>query len=281
MPEGDTVYLSATNLRRALAGHRLTRTDLRTPHAAAADLAGQVVTEVVPRGKHMLFRTDGGMTIHSHLRLDGMWYLYAAGRRPPFPAHEIRAIVATAQWQAVGVLLGVVEVLPTAREADVVGHLGPDPLGPDWDTDEALRRLRERPERELGDVLLDQRVIAGFGNAYKNEICYLAGCHPWTRVSEVADLRSLVDVGRRALLANRTIGRWVTTGNLAPGQGQWVFERAGKPCRRCGTPVERTKQNGNGYQRWTYWCPSCQPGAPTAGLARPNRTPPRLTRRRA
>lgn len=261
MPEGDTVYLAATRLRRALAGHPLTRTEFRHPAVANEDLAGQVFREITPRGKHLLFRTDRGHTLHTHLKMSGEWRLFRTGA-PIGGWDDIRVVLETQPSTAIGYTMPIVHLLPTAEEHTVVGHLGPDPLGPDWDHDTAVARLRAHPDRELGDVLLDQTVICGWGNAYKNEICFLRGLHPWTRVGEVDDLDALVRLGRRVLLANRTTGRWVTTGNLHRNEGQYVFERAGKPCRRCGALIQRTKQNGNGYLRWTYWCPTCQPGAP-------------------
>lgn len=278
MPEGDTVFLAATRLRRAIGGQRLLRTDLRMPREATTDLAGQTVTEIVPRGKHLLFRTDAGWTLHTHFRLDGIWTLFRPAERwaRGDDDHQVRAVLVTEPWIAVGFRLATCEVLRTADEHTVVGHLGPDPLGPDWDLAEALRRMRAHPDREIGDVLLDQTVVAGWGNAYKNEIMFLRGLDPWMKVRDVADLEGVVTLGRRLLLANRTTGRWVTTGNLRPHEGQYVMERAGKPCRRCGTTIRRTRQDGDGYPRWTYWCPTCQPSAHEGGTIEPIRTPRRV-----
>lgn len=271
MPEGDTVYLTATRLHRALAGRVLTRTDFRFPSVATEDLAGHTIMEVKPRGKHFLFRTDRGITLHTHMKMSGEWRTFRTGV-PIGGWDDIRIVLETEPVTAIGYTMPVVHILPTAREHDVIGHLGPDPLGPDWDHAIAVARLRAHPERELGDVLLDQTVICGWGNAYKNEMCFLRGLSPWARVADIDDLDALVDVGRRVLLANRSIGRWVTTGNLRRGEGQYVFERAGKPCRLCATTIERTKQNGDGYLRWTYWCPTCQPGTPR-GMRSPIKTP--------
>ena len=264
MPEGDTVFLACTRLHRALAGHELTHTDFRYPTVALEDLTGHVVTEVKPRGKHFLFRTDRGITLHAHMKMSGSWRIYAAGK-PIGGQDDIRVLLQTEHATAVGYTMPIVHILPTDQEHTVIGHLGPDPLGDDWDHNDAVARLRAHGERELGDVLLDQSVICGWGNAYKNEMCFLRGLSPWALVREVDDLDALVDVGRRVLLANRTIGRWVTTGNLRRGEGQYVFERPGKPCRRCGDLVQVTRQWGNGYERLTYWCPTCQPGTPKAG----------------
>ena len=167
MPEGDAVWLTARRLHAALAGRVLTRSDFRVPRFATADLSGQTVTETVSRGKHLLTRTDAGITVHTHLRMDGSWRVRPAAERAS-GGHRIRLILANDTWQAVGYLLGVVEILPTAAEERAVGHLGPDLLGQDWDPVEAERRLRADPARPVGEALLDQRNLAGIGN----HICY-------------------------------------------------------------------------------------------------------------
>ena len=148
------------------------------------------------------------------------------------------------RWTAVGVRLGVVELLPTREEHRVVGHLGPDVLGPEWDPGEVLRRLRERPERPIGEAVIDQRVLAGPGNVYKSEVCFLRGVDPWTPVGEVTDLEAMVGLIARLMEANRTTGTQITTGDTRRGRIQWVHGRAGKPCMRCGTLIERRRQDG-------------------------------------
>jgi endonuclease VIII len=263
VPEGDTVHLAAARLGSALAGRRLVRTDLRVPAFATADLAGQVLTEVTARGKHLLFRTDAGVTLHTHFRMDGAWHLYRPGQRWMGPGHQVRAVLETEPWVAVGFRLGVVELLPTAREHEVVGHLGPDVLGPDWDPAEAVRRLRTRPEVEIGTAITDQTLIAGPGNVYKSEICFLRGVHPDTPVGEVPDLEGMVALTARLMRANRGTGNQITTGDARRGHERWVYGREGRPCRRCGTPVRRRGQEGYG-ERVTYWCPTCQP-SPRSG----------------
>ncbi len=152
MPEGDTVWLAGRRLHDALAGRPLTRSDFRVPQLATADLAGRTVTEVVSRGKHLLFRLDGTagdpLTLHTHFRMDGTWHLYRTGeRRRGGPDWQVRVLLENADWQAVGYRLPVVELLPRDGEVDAVGHLGPDLLGPDWDPAEAVRRLAADPER--------------------------------------------------------------------------------------------------------------------------------------
>ncbi len=277
MPEGDTIAKAADALRRALAGRMILRSELRVPALATVDLAGQTITEVVSRGKHLLMRTDAGLTLHTHLKMDGAWRLLPAGRRPRDTRDEIRVVIQTAVCTAVGSELGIVELIPTAEERRAVGHLGPNVLGEDWDEAEALRRLGADPRRRLADALLDQTVMAGLGNVYKSEICFLRGVDPATPVEDVADLEGLVALARRLLLANRTTGNQVTTGDPRRGRRHWVYGRGGQPCRRCGTPVRRRIEPGEETpertgERVTYWCPSCQP-APGVNATDTSRQP--------
>jgi formamidopyrimidine-DNA glycosylase len=259
MPEGDTVHKAAAAMNRALAGKRILRADLRVPSLATegARLAGQAVTEVVARGKHLLLRTDAGLTLHTHLKMDGAWKLVRAGGRVADREDTVRVVLETDGWTAIGTQLGTVELIPTRDEARVVGHLGPDLLGPDWDPDEALRRLSSDEARPIGDALLDQRVMAGLGNVYRCELCYLRGVHPDRPVGRTRDLDGMVALAKRLLEANRAGGNQVTTGDDRRGRRQWVYGRAGLPCRRCGTRIE--KRGGDAPDRVTYWCPSCQP----------------------
>lgn len=239
----------------------LTRSDFRVPHLATVDLSGQTVREVLARGKHLLTRLDSGLTLHTHFRMDGSWHLYRPDeRRRGGPAWQVRVVLETAEWQAVGYRLPVVQLLDTAAEADVVGHLGPDLLAENWDPAEALRRLRTAPEREIGLALLDQRNLAGLGNLYRTEMLFLVGVTPWTPVADVPDLPALVEKGRRLLLANRGRGEQSTTGSLRHGRTHWVFERSGRPCRRCGTRIATAGQGDPPRARLTYWCPRCQVG---------------------
>jgi endonuclease VIII len=270
VPEGDTVWLAGRRLHAALADQLLLRTDFRVPQLAEVDLSGRRVLEVVSRGKHLLTRVQGGLTLHTHFRMDGSWHLYRPGqRRTGGPDWQVRAVLHTEPWEAVGYRLPVVELLPTAQEDDVVGHLGPDLLGPDWDAEEALRRLRADPAREVGLALLDQRVLAGLGNLYRTEVLFLRGLSPWTTVADVADLPALVETGRRLMDANKARWEQSTTGSLRNGEMHWVFERTGRPCRRCGTRIRSAEQGQAPYARLTYWCPRCQPGpAPAAPAPR-------------
>ena len=255
MPEGDTVYLSATRLHRALAGDALTATDFRVPRYATLDLAGCFVDEVTSRGKHILMRLSDDLTLHTHFKMEGAWDLYRRGRRWRNPAWQARVVLETEAWVAVGFRLPMIDVLPTSEEDRVVGHLGPDPLR-DWDAREALMRLEKDLGRPIADALLDQTIVAGLGNVYKSEICFLRGVHPQTPVERAGDLSAVVALGARLLQANRATGRQITTGDARPGRTSWVYGRGGEPCRRCGTPIEKSPEAEG---RVSYWCPSCQP----------------------
>jgi endonuclease VIII len=258
MPEGDTVWRTARRLHRALAGHTLDGCDLRVPRHATVDLSGEVVHEVVARGKHLLHRVGEDTTLHSHLRMEGVWHLYRPGspwRRPGFQA---RVVLRTDAWVAVGFGLTDVRVVRRGEEPDLVGHLGPDLLGPDWDPAEAVRRLRADPRREVGEALLDQRNLAGIGNLYKSEVLFLTGLHPFRAVADVGDLTLVVERARTLLAANRERATQTTTGDTRRGRRTWVYGRAGLPCRRCGTTVRVADQGDVTRERPTFWCPRCQ-----------------------
>ena len=206
----------------------LTRSDFRVPRYATVDLTGQPVTAAVARGKHLLIRTGNGLTVHTHLKMDGSWRIRpASADEPSWNAHQVRLLLANEEWQAIGYQLGITEVLPTAREDQVVGHLGPDLLGPDWDATEAVRRLGHGPERPIGEALLDQRNLAGIGNVYLAEMLFLRGISPWRLVRDVVDLDALVGLGRRLLDANKARIGQVTTGDTTPGRRE-LGVRAGR-----------------------------------------------------
>ncbi|MET9893842.1 DNA-formamidopyrimidine glycosylase family protein [Streptomyces sp. NPDC006465] len=267
MPEGDTVWQAARRLHLALAGQVLTHSDLRVPQHATADLTGRAVLDVTPRGKHLLTRIEGGLTLHSHLRMDGSWKVYETGRRwSGGPAHQIRVILGTTDRTAVGYRLPVLELLRTTDEARAVGHLGPDLLGPDWDPGKALANLLRDPDRPLGEALLDQRNLAGIGNVYKSELCFLLGVTPWLPVGALpTDLAVQLPVLAKKLLEfNRDRPARVTTGRRE--QNLFVYGRASRPCLRCGTRIRSANQGDGSRERPTYWCPRCQTGpAPPPG----------------
>ena len=256
MPEGDTVFRTARQIHEALAGQTVTRFDIRVPRSALADLTGQTFQACIPRGKHLLLRI-GDHTLHSHLKMEGRWHVYRPGEKWRAPAFQARAIVGTERADAVGFELAMVEVIPTAEEDRIVGHLGPDPLADDWDAAEAARRVGA-DSRAAHVAVLDQRNVAGFGNVYANEMLFVRGIRPQTPATEV-DAAALIDAGARMIQANRDRSRRVFTGDARPGRGMWVYGREGKPCRRCGTPI-RTGSLGavQTAERDVYWCPVCQ-----------------------
>ncbi|MFD4576427.1 Fpg/Nei family DNA glycosylase [Streptomyces sp. NPDC058417] len=279
MPEGDSVWQAAARLHRALAGRELIRSDLRVPRLATVDLTGRTVLDVTARGKHLLTRVEGDLTLHSHLRMDGAWKVFGTGQRwTGGPDHQIRAILGVEDRTAVGYRLPVLELLRTTDEEKAVGHLGPDLLGPDWDPERALANLLAEPGRALGEALLDQRNLAGVGNVYKSEICFLLRVTPWLPVGTLpADLATRVPVVARKLLeANRDRPVRNTTGHRT--QDLFVYGRARRPCPRCGTAIRVADQGDGSRERPTYWCPACQTGpAPAPGSPAARRIRPRPT----
>ncbi len=256
MPEGDTVFRTAATLREALVGTTLTRCDIRVPRYATVDLSGRVVDEVLSRGKHLFIRV-GDASIHSHLKMDGSWRVTRGGR-PARADHTVRIILETGDVRAAGVDLGALEVLDRAHDQDAVAHLGPDLLGDDWDPHRAAANLAADPARPIAAALLDQRVLAGVGNVYCNELCFVFGQLPTSAVSTLPDPLRVMTRTREMLWVNRLRTNRTTTGNRRPGEELWVYGRAGRPCRRCGTPIRRAESSDATGERVTYWCPSCQ-----------------------
>lgn len=256
MPEGDTVHRAAGRLHEALAGQSVTRFELRVPQAATADLRGEVVHDVVARGKHLLHRI-GDWTLHSHLKMEGRWLVFRPGERWRGPAFQARAVIGVATAEAVGFEIADVSLVRTRDEDQVVGHLGPDPLGPDWDPAEAARRLGA-DTRAVHVALQDQRNVAGFGNEYVNEILFVRGILPTTPAVEV-DAAAVVDLGARMIRANLPRRQRTFTGDDRDGRRTWVYGRAGRACRRCGTIIrESTLGADPTRQRIVFWCPACQ-----------------------
>jgi endonuclease-8 len=253
--------MTAKQLHRALAGKLLTGSDFRVPRLATVDLTGYTVLESTCRGKHLLLRVhrdESRLTVHSHLRMDGAWRTYRPGQ--PWTAghqHTIRIVLRAADTVAVGFHLHDISLVPTEQESTVVGHLGPDLLGGDWNLDEAVRRVQDQPDRPIAEAITDQRNLAGIGNIYKSEVLYLRGVNPWSTVADVRDVPAMIKLAHRLLNANRDRVNRTTTGSTRRGETSHVYDRRGRPCRRCGTPIRLAEQD----DRLTYWCPTCQPGA--------------------
>ena len=256
MPEGDSIYRAAKKLQ-PLTGQVLTSSDFRIPSLATSDLAGATVTETVPRGKHLLTRLDSGLTLHTHLKMEGTWTVQALGTRWRRPWHTARVVLRTATDEAVGFQV-LLDLVRTEREERLVGHLGPDLLGADWDADVAVANLSAHPDVPIGEALLEQRHLAGVGNVFKSEICFLTGVHPATPVGRVPDLGAVVEMSHTQLEANKDRPFRMTTGDRRAGHRYWVYGRTG-PCLRCGTRLRKADLGPPGQQRPTYWCPRCQP----------------------
>lgn len=287
MPEGDTVLRSARRLDTALAGRVLRRSDLRWPTLAGADLSGQVVVEVVARGKHLLVRTDAGATLHSHLRMDGSWHVQrtapederrsggSRGRQLRGGSPDgVRAVLVTDEWTAVGHRLGMLDLVPTAEEDQLVGHLGRDLLADDWDTggaQEAAAAVLADGDREVGWALLDQRLVAGIGTFWMSEALFLRGTSPWTPVRDVRDVPGLLARTRRMMRAAADARDPVqtTTGDARPGRNRYVHARSGLPCLRCGATVRVAPIGSGPTARSAFSCPTCQPGPRPTDDGRP------------
>jgi endonuclease-8 len=274
MPEGDTIFRAARTLHRALAGKIVTRFESVFPHLTRVDedhpIAGRTVESVAAVGKHQLMRFSGELVLRTHMRMNGSWHLYRPGEKWQRPRAAMRLVIGTADFVAVGFDVPEAELI---RGRDLNRHarlraLGPDLLGA-FDAGEAERRIRARAETPIGEVLLDQRVLAGIGNVFKCEILFLAGVHPSRRAGSLSDeeLRAIVELSRKLLAANVADGAggaivtWSghrrTTGRTNPHESLWVYGRSGRPCRRCRTAIAFARQGAGA--RVTYWCPACQP----------------------
>ena len=264
MPEGDTVYALARRLDRSLTGSAVVRSDFRVPRLATRDIAGRSILGHGTHGKHLLTRFSGGVTLHSHLRMDGEWSVTGPGKRlPSRMLPSVRLVLGLDDGRtAWGVRLHDLDLVATSDEASLVGHLGPDPLREDWDAAEAVRRLRAQPERPLVSALLDQRAIAGLGNLWVNELAFLTGVSPWTPIGGL-DVERLVERAATMLRHSATVpgAMQVTTGIARRGDSHWVSGRKGRPCLRCGTTIQVVEEvSGDPDNRRTWWCPRCQPG---------------------
>ena len=262
MPEGDTVHRARTQLDRVLLGRQLTRVELRVPSLAGIDLNGRTVESQHTHGKHLFTRLSGDVVLHTHLKMTGTWRV----QRTPPPSgaltmgdDRIRIVLVTAAGAAVGERVPVVELLTPEEERSVIARLGPDLLHPDFDIDEACARLAAAPDRQISDALLDQTNLAGLGNFWVNELCYLRGVHPATPTRSVA-LEPLVLLAVRALRQSAFTGpHQVTTGDTRSGRRCFVYGRAGDCCLRCGSNI--LDEPSTTEQRHRWWCPRCQPSA--------------------
>jgi len=264
VPEGDTVWRTATRLHQALAGQPVTRWDLRWGELATSDLVGASTLEVVSRGKHILHRLDAGVTLHSHLRMEGQWRIEDATRVSPrqLANPQVRALVATERWVALGLRLGMLDLVPTAAEDTLVGHLGPDVLGEDWDADAAVANLRSCGQTPIGAALLDQRNLAGVGTLWASESLFLQRLNPWSGAGSLEEqqLAALVERAHRLIDAARHHAVQSSTGVRRLGETSYVHGRSGRPCRRCGQGVRVAMVGTPPQERTMFYCPNCQGG---------------------
>lgn len=267
MPEGDTIFRAANTLQIALAGRTVTAFETVFPQLARvhddAPIVGRTIEVVSAAGKHLLMTFSGDLHLRTHMRMNGSWHIYRPGEKWRKRRVDMRIVIETSEWVAVAFNVPVAEFHNSdslIRQPDL-RRIGPDLLAENFDQEEAIRRIRERSGEEIADVLLNQRVVAGIGNEYKNEVLFISGVNPFAMVDTLTNevLSLLLGHARRLMLANvrmRT-GARVTTGSLDPEQKQYVYARSGRACRKCGTRIRYVKQGKDA--RGTYWCPACQP----------------------
>lgn len=269
MPEGDTVLRTARRLHAALADRVLLRAELRWADLGDVNLAGRNVDQVVAYGKQILMRMSGTagrepLTLRSHLRMDGRWSIAPPGdgHWPRATGVSVRAVLANPDWTVIGTWLGMLDLVPTAAEQTLIGHLGPDIMDdgfPGSGATEALRRLSATPDRHVGAALLDQTNLAGIGTMYMAETLFLHQVSPWTPTAAI-DLTATMRTARRLLLRGALMALPSTTGNPRSGQNTYVHGRSGKPCLRCGATVRVAPIGIAPKERTAFYCPVCQPG---------------------
>jgi endonuclease VIII len=254
MPEGDTIHYAANRIRPVLEGHVPDALETLHPRFArdrwGERLAGQAVRSVDAHGKHLFLRFEGGLTIHSHLRMTGSWRVLDADRRPSRAAWLVIRREGRQVVQFKGPVLELMTDSRTRLDQRIAG-LGPDILAPEFDYGRFLRRLREDdPTRPIGDAVIEQKTVAGIGNLWKAEACWAAQIDPWRRTGEVSDAEAvaIVDAARPRMQES-------ARGGFHTRKDQ-VYNRAGRPCPRCGTPIEARGQWDD--NRTTFWCPGCQ-----------------------
>src|SRR5256885_10256767 len=250
MPEGDIVHRAATMLESALQGKRVVAA--RPEHLKR--LVGTTVSAIEPVGKHLVIRFDNGLALHTHMRMRGVWHVYRPGERLPRPAWQAKGSLEAADSVAVCFRAPIVELVRDV--AARVGHLGPDIVAEEWSPSAAVARARKLNEMPIGDVLLDQRVVAGIGNVYRCESLWSRRINPWKPARELDDetLGALLETARQAMRANSSGDRR----RRFPGYGRGaVHGRGGRPCVRCQRPI-RVRAMGE-HARLVYWCPKCQP----------------------
>ncbi len=276
MPEGDTIFRSARALGRALGGRVITgfrsAYPLLTRYHDDTPLTGQAVEQVESRGKWLLMHFSGGATLATHMLMSGSWHIYRPGEHWQKPRSTARIVIENAEYHAIGFNVPVAEMHTTASLAHDrrFPQTANDLLRGEFDLDAAVERIAGQPCDQIGDLLLNQRVMAGVGNVFKSEACFVAGIHPFARVGMLtrAEIQRVIRVAHRQLGSNvledsaDTIVTWRgagrrTTNRSDPTESLWVYGRNGEPCRKCGARIRRRIQGFDA--RVTFWCPECQP----------------------
>jgi endonuclease-8 len=271
MPEGDTIFRAARTLQRALAGAIVTNFETQLPHLDRVNvdtpIVGRTVESVEAAGKWLHIRFSGELTLLTHMMMSGSWHIYRPGEPWQRRRQHMRVAIYTEKFVAVAFNVPVAEfhMEDSLRRRRGVSQLGPDLLKADFDVEEAALRLEARPELEVGVALLTQSLVAGIGNVYKSEACFVSGVHPFRSVGSLRrdEMRALLASAQKMMLANVTEGAGpamrTTTGRANTEERLWVYRRRGEPCRKCGTAIESRKQGLDA--RTTFWCAECQPVA--------------------
>ena len=266
MPEGQVSHRNAIMLTQAIAGDPLVRVEAPEPRLAPQRipdrLAGDVLDRMEARGKHHLFRFRSGRVLHSHLRMGGVWRAYAAG--VDLPRGGLWLALATERAVIAQYRGPVLTLLEPGEPLPHVDSLGPDLLAAGADpTAIGVRLSATEPTRQVGDAVMDQRIMSGIGNVYKSETLFLAGVDPWRPVGTLTpdEAADIVRIGSELLAMGVADRGRITTyrpplGTRRPDERTWVYGRRGRPCRQCGAPV-RSRGQGDA-NRTTYWCPRCQ-----------------------
>jgi endonuclease-8 len=243
MPEGDTLLRTAAALGERMGG--------KVCRAIVPDsfrrLVGRRIMAVDAVGKHLFIRFDGGLSLHSHLRMRGTWHIYRPGEAWRQARHEATAVLTLDDWVAVLFAGAVCEIV---ADDSRVAHLGPDVLGESFDMEQVIARVRRTGQSAVGEVLLDQTVCAGIGNIYRCESLFLRRINPWSPARKLDD-QALTDLYRVTRRLMREAAYGVDT-----SRRRWVHARGGRPCRRCAARVRVAPQGD--MARLTYWCPACQ-----------------------
>ena len=276
MPEGDTLFRTAAVLREILLERTVTAARGRPGGAQLARLIGSRIVRIEAVGKHLLIDADCGLSLHSHLGLHGSWHRYRSGEPWRRASSRAVAVLEVPGFVAVCFDAPTVELLETRALAIHPGlrRLGPDLITSEVSTDVIVERLRSLPPATaVGEALLDQRAMAGLGNVYRSEVCFIQNVDPFASLASLPDvtLAGLVDAGRSLIRVNRmTSARTTVPHGHGRGGRLWVYGRTGHPCRRCGAPIV-SRVTGDPPRR-TWWCPSCQRATVTGAAAARRRT---------